>query len=230
MRYLATSTFHKPNKSWIPVTLLGGHRSSTAHHAYSWLPYFVRQQKITHTRPPTMCFYDTIRYICGGEQLVLIGECNLPDHCVPHVRGTYHSIYVCDLCGAAWEASALTTKAYNDITTPLLEDNQAGYFDCTSIPGSAPASTPSEDAALSPCEEGPQSPLQEVTRGVYNMEITMPMLEKLPSSPAQNIRGSRKRVDSHATSQSQHQIPTLRQRHTTPTCHQITDRQRRHSW
>ena len=127
-----------------------------------------------------MCFYDNIRYVCSGEEQVLVEQCPAAGHhCVPHIRQVLFSTSVCELCGAAWEQSALTEEAYNEVVTPMIEsghqardDVHGSYFPANA--GFATSST-TLPCGLAPSEL--ETPLEEIAEGVFNMDITMPMLE-----------------------------------------------------
>lgn len=135
-----------------------------------------------------MCFIDVVRYVCGGEEYILIERCIFPTLCIPHVRQMLHSTLVCELCGRAWTVSALTDEAYEAVTTPLIESGQ-GYFDCFSrhAASSAPLKLPG-----SPTLEPVQEPTaDQVAEGLYAHEITLPLRQNwqtLTPSPL-NHRG-----------------------------------------
>lgn len=131
-----------------------------------------------------MCFFDNVRYICSGEEQVLVERCPAAGHrCVPHIRQVLFSTSVCELCGAAWEQSALTEEAYNEVVTPMIEsgdqtrdDAHDGYFPANAVfAAPSPTSSSCSEQSFNPSEM-PTS-LEEIAEGVFNMDITTPMLE-----------------------------------------------------
>lgn len=123
-----------------------------------------------------MCFYDSIRYICSGEEMVLINPCvSLGNQCIPRVRQNLHSTCVCELCGKAWEVSALLQLGIHDhVTTPIAGIAPTTPVRLDTVPELEPSIFTFPSNTESESESEPQSPL-EVKKGFFGTAITVPL-------------------------------------------------------
>ncbi|GIZ40258.1 hypothetical protein CKM354_000360600 [Cercospora kikuchii] len=137
-----------------------------------------------------MCLYDNIRYICSDEEHTLAELCDAATRqcaqlqCAPYVRHVLFSTSVCDLCGIAWEQSALTGDAYDRIITPLLGSDRkrshdtGSYFPTDALFVASPPSTLmrrlSPEPLLTPSEVA--TAFEEVSEGMFNANIALPIL------------------------------------------------------
>lgn len=133
-----------------------------------------------------MCLYDNVRYICSDEEHTLAELCDAATgqcaqlRCAPHIRHVLFSTSVCDLCGIAWEQSALTEDAYDQIITPLLAFDRkrscesGSYFPTDALFVASPPNTPMRRLSLgpSPTPSEVATPIEEVSEGMFNPHAT----------------------------------------------------------